>query len=226
MDIRLEGFDTQIRGHRVLCVGSPETWIARMGLLESEALYKGRSILVIQENGRGKETNPILFRRRWDIIFRVKEGFEAQMVATYVANCPKPVRILWIYNQGQEIPRALWQKWTKGDVTLIGGNESGTIGSVEWEAIFFPYEAEQELLERVLHGRSTGTGTELIKIKDHIAHITESGAALVWTNIEEKGISGKLYWYDPQEGLTGEEAYTQKEAATLLHSLAKWISNQ
>ena len=223
MDIRLEGFDTQIRGHRVLIVGSPEQWIARVSLLESEALYKGRSILVIQDRG---EINPLLLKRKWDMVMRVKEGFEAQMVATYVANCPKPVRVVWVYGKGQEIPRQLWQRWNKGDITLLGCQESGGMGGVEWEAIYFPYEVEQEILERVLHSRTTGAGNELPKIKEHMTHITESGAALVWTNIEEKGIGGKIYWYDPQEGLSGEEAYTRKEAAELLKSLSKWIEKE
>jgi hypothetical protein len=206
-----------------------------VNLLESEALYKGRSILVIQDKG---EINPLLLRKKWDMIVRVKEGFEAQMVATYVANCPKPVRVMWVYGKGQEIPRQIWQRWNKGDITLLGcqavGGASGVsgasgaigIGGVEWEAIYFPYEVEQEVLERVLHSRATGAGNELPKIKEHMADITASGAALVWTNIEEKGIGGKMYWYDPQEGLSGEEAYTNKEAAELLKSLSKWIEKE
>jgi hypothetical protein len=225
MDIRLEGFDTQIRGHRVLVIGGVEQWIARMALLESEALYKGKSILVIQDKG---EINPLLLRRKWDSIYRLKDSFDAQMIATYVANCPKPARILWIYGQGQEIPRVIWSKWAKGDITLVGGQSIrvGAIGGVEWEAIYFPYEAEQEVLEKVLHSRATGAGNELTKIKQHMADITSSGAALVWTNIEEKGIGGKLYWYDPQEGLSGEEAYTNKEASEILKSISKWIERE
>jgi hypothetical protein len=119
------------------------------------------------------------------------------------------------------------QNIAKGLVVRVSG-ASGTIGigGVEWEAIYFPYEVEQEVLERVLHSRATGAGNELPKIKEHMADITASGAALVWTNIEEKGIGGKMYWYDPQEGLSGEEAYTNKEAAELLKSLSKWIEKE
>jgi hypothetical protein len=223
MDIRLEGFDTQIRGHRVLVIGEEEQWIARIGLLESEALYKGRSILVIQDKA---DKNPLLLRRKWDIIFRIRDSFDLQMVATYVANCPKPARILWAYGQGQEIPRVIWSKWAKGDITLIGGQGQGAIGGVEWEVIFFPFDAEQEVLEKVLHARITGASGELQKIKHHMKDIHSSGAALVWTNIEEKAIGGKIYWYDPQEGLSGEEAYTKREAADLLKSLSKWIERE
>ena len=114
MSIRLEGFDGGIRGHRCLVIGKETDWLARINTLESESLYKGRSILVIHEPMRGVSAavGSALFRKRWDCIFRVRDAFEAQMLATYVANAPKPVRILWISAMGtQEIPRALTSKW-------------------------------------------------------------------------------------------------------------------
>ena len=107
-------------------------WISRIESLESESLYKGRSILVIHEPPRpsGSGSAPLaLLRKRWDCVFRIRESFEAQMVATYVANAPKPVRILWFsMTTSQEIPRALWQKWSppgSPDITLIGCSQSG-----------------------------------------------------------------------------------------------------
>jgi hypothetical protein len=223
MDIRLEGFDTEIRGHRVLVIGGAEGWLAKIAMLESNALYKGRSILVIQETGRGQtEINPLLLKHRWDLIVRVKEGFDAQMLATYVNSCPKPCRILWAYTTGQEIPRSLWQRWTKGDVTLIGGTEGSSLGSVEWECIFFPIEADQSVIEKVLNGRATGAYNGFSKLKDHLEDIAASGAALAWSTIDEK--TGSLYWYDPSEGVRGDDMYTKKEAKALLESLAHWVS--
>ena len=113
--LRVEGFDSPLRAHRFLVIGDERAWLRRFNLIESQSLYKGRSILVVQES-MGKASNVSLLgsvgRRRWDVIFRVRDSFEAQMVATYVANAPKPVRILWLCaNTMCEIPRALWQRW-------------------------------------------------------------------------------------------------------------------
>ena len=221
--LRIEGFDIALRGHRTLVVGPPESWLQRLAVLESEALYKGHSILVIQETHRGTGREwPQLMRRRWDAVFRVRESFDAQMVATYVQAAGKPVRVAWVFpNQPAECPRALWSRWTNNDVTFLGCTEMGAIGAVEWECILFPFKAEQAMIDRVLSSRGSGTAHMAAKIRDHLQEIANSGAALAWTNIDEKDSKGVLYWYDPSEGQT-EETWTRKEVAAILESIAKW----
>jgi hypothetical protein len=225
--VRLEGLDVELRGHRVLVVGEPDTWLTRFNALESEALYKGRNILVIHESvkGSGREY-PLLYRRRWDAVFRIRESFDAQMMLTYVQNAAKPIRILWVFspNATLDIPRAMWQRWVKNDITLIGATETGAIGGVEWEAILFPLQCEFSRVERILNARASGISIMLSKLRDHISEIAASGAALAWTNIEEKDSKGGLYWYDPSEGSKGtEDSFTKKEASELLQSLSLWI---
>ena len=123
--VRLEGFDTELRGRRTLIVGTATDWLCQFSAVESESLYKGRSILVMQEGatkGNGREY-PALQRRRWDCTFRPRDQFDYQMLATYVQNSPKPVRVLWVFPQagmGADIPRALWQRWANKDITLLG----------------------------------------------------------------------------------------------------------
>jgi hypothetical protein len=221
--MRLEAFDASLRGHRLLVVGGIDTWLSRIATLESETLYKGRSILVIQE---GRESpNPLLFKKRWDVIFRIRESFELQMLATYVANAPKPIRILWTPLDsavGCEIPRNLWQKWNKQDITLIGGSENGILGC-EWEAIIFPFNYPQEDIERVLSSRGSGIAAMAVRFREYMPEITKSEAALAWTSINEGDAKGALYWYDPSDGKTNASLYTKKEASILLDSLSKWI---
>ena len=215
----LEAFDAPLRGHRTLIIGSTDDWLARLTLLESESLYKGRSILIIQDT-----PNPILLKRKWDLIVRVKENFELQMLATYVANAPKPVRILWASDTG-EIPRALWSKWVKQDVSLIGVSELGSlqgIRSCEWETIMFPLKCPETILERVLSARGSGIAGLVTRIKSHMADLESSQAALAWTNIDSDS-RGNLYWYDPSEGRRSENLYTKKEASQLLDSLSRWV---
>jgi hypothetical protein len=221
--VRIEAFDTPLRGRRTLVLGPPATWLARLGLLESESLYKGRSILVIHE---GRETpSPLLFKKRWDCIFRVKDPFEYQMVATYAANAPKPVRILWTSmdptGTTSEIPRGLWQRWTvSSDVTLLGGTE--TVLGCEWESILFPLQCPHDTIERMLGMR--GASSLAVRFRDYMTEIHTSKAALAWTLIQESDSKGALYWYDPADGVRTRELYPKKEAGILLESLAKWVS--
>ncbi len=233
--VRLEGFDESLRGHRTLVVGPPESWLARLNMLEGEVLYKGHSVLVIQENtkGTGREY-PALMRRRWDVIFRVRETFDAQMLVTYVQNASKPCRVLWAFpSHGlAEIPKSIWTRWNgTNDVTLIGGTEIGMTGgygsnselNAIWETILFQFKCEQSLIERVLTARGPGIASMLAKVKDHLSEIGESGAALAWSNIDEEDKKGKLYWYDPTEGTETGELYSKKEVSDILKSISKWL---
>jgi hypothetical protein len=184
-------------------LGKEKDWLARVTLLESESLYKGRTILVIHEPMRGVNMtlSPGLFRKRWDCIFRVRDTFEAQMLATYVANAPKPVRILWLAaSASQEIPRALWQKWERTDVTLLGASTQGEMLGCEWEVIFFPLDTNSQAVERVLSMRGSGMRTLAQNVGSYLNEIAQNGAALVWSNIDEADTRGALYWYDPSEG--------------------------
>ena len=203
MSVRLEGFDSAIRGHRSLIIGKDTDWLRRMNILESESLYKGRSILVIQESMRGTAAVSVsVLRKRWDCVFRVRDTFEAQMLATYVANAPKPIRIMWI---GTDIPRALWQKWNS-DITLLGCSE-GVIGC-EWEAIFFPLNFSAQATEKILIARGVRN-----LAGNMASEIAANGAALVWSNINTS--QGELYWYDPSEGevekISGADAVSMLE---------------
>ena len=228
--IRLEGFDTPLRGHKTLVVGPQELWLARMQQLASEAIYKGHNVLVIHETtkGTGREY-PLLYRRRWDVIFRFRDAFDAQMIATYVQNAPKPCRILWCLpppaGPAAEIPRALWSRWVKNDITLLGGTEVGVMGACEWECILFPLKCDQVMIERVLSSRGSGIHQMATKLRDHLSEIASSGAALAWTNVEEKDSRGALYWYDPSEGAqVAEDLFTRREASAMLEALSRWAA--
>jgi len=236
--LRLEGFDGEIRGHRCLVIGKESDWLSRIQALESESLYKGRSILVIHEPSRPSGTGSVpsaLVRKRWDCIFRIRESFEAQILATYVANAPKPVRILWFSAGAQEIPRALWQKWSYAgvggsgavsDITLIGCSQSGEPLGCEWEAILFPLQNTPQFTERVLGMRGSGMRSLAANVSSYLTEIAESGAALVWSNIDEKDSRGALYWYDPNEGSgsSSSEKLTKTEALSILDELKGWVS--
>jgi hypothetical protein len=225
--LRLEGFDGGIRGHRSLIIGKESDWLAKINMLESESLYKGRSILVIQEPPRAPISAPVgqaLLRKRWDCIFRVRDTFEAQMLATYVGNAPKPVRIVWVSIGTTEIPRALWQKWERSDITLLGANKTGEMMGCEWEVIFFPLQNTPQFTEKVLSMRGSGTRTLAANVSGHLTEIADNGAALVWSNIDETDNRGCLYWYDPSEGAASQkDGLTKTDAVSMLEELIGWV---
>jgi hypothetical protein len=218
--LRIEGFDGEIRVHRYLVIGKEEDWITRINALEAEALYKGRSVLVIHEPIRSASSvSAQILRRRWDAVFRVRETFDAQMLATYIANAAKPVRILW--HGAHEIPRALWQKWDKADISLVGCSRSGEPLGCEWEAIFFPLENTPAFTERVLGMRGSGMKSLASNVSGYLNEIAENGAALVWSSIGEKTI-GSLYWYDPSENRE-KNVITKGEAMNMLEEVSGFL---
>lgn len=214
--MRIESLDVPFRGHRTLVVGSVELALQRFSLLESSSAYKGKNILVIQsqESSLG---HPLIFRKRWDVIFRVKDAFDMQLLATYVSNAPKPSRVFWLtVGHTGDIPRALWARWTH-DVSLIGCSEVGSIGGCEWETILFPLGYPVEKVERVLHGR--GSGTAMLKeLKEHWTELLDAKAAVAWVSS-----SNTIHWYDPAENVYDAPLYTKEEAAEVLQSLASWV---
>jgi hypothetical protein len=214
---RLEGFDAVLRGRRLFILGV-DAGLRRFAALESESLYRGKNVLVI---GDAAPVPLAVWRRKWDVIFRMKDNFDAQMIATYVANAAKPVRVCWL---GGEIPRGIWSRWVKQDVTLIGCSETGGVGGTEWEAIFFGHGCEMGIVERVLGQR--GVGSSLAQVREHMSELAASGAALVWSNIDETGgfsaTRGSLYWYDPESVAEIGTGLSRTEIAQMLDAVKKW----
>ena len=223
--IQLEGFDGSIRGTRVLVVGKETDALARLSVLEGEALFKGRSVLVLQEKTRNGVGLPLsLLKRRWDCIFRVRENFEAQMLATYAANAPKPLRIVWwCEGGGQEIPRVLWGRWSKNDITLLGCSQTGEMLGCEWDTMYFPKDAAESLVSVVLGARGTGIRALASGITGHLAEIAASGAALVWSNVGDTDPKGGLYWYDSSEGRAQMTKMSKADAKSMLEEVSHWL---
>jgi hypothetical protein len=207
----LESLDVPFRGHRTLVIGSVELALQRFSLLESSSAYKGKNILVVQEGQDSRIGNPLVFRKRWDCIFRVKDAFDLQLLATYVSNAPKPSRVFWLTISGGDIPRGLWSRWTN-DISLLGCSE-GMIGGCDWETILFPLGHPFDKVERIV-----GRAASLKDVKDHWSELLEAKVGVAWVCS-----TNTLYWYDPSEHVYDAPLYTNEEASTILESLAKWI---
>lgn len=225
MSLQLEGFDGSVRGKRMLVVGKELDILTRIAVLEGEALYKGKTVLVLQEQSRSSAVPLALVKRRWDAVFRVREPFEAQMLATYVANAPRPVRVVWYCMEGYgEIPRSLWSRWETGDVSLVGASAgAGGMMGVEWQVLYFPKDATESLVERYLTARGTGCRSLLTGITGHFGDLSTSGAALIWSNLDQEDSKGGLYWYDPSEGAASLGKLSKKDVVGMLEELGRWV---
>lgn len=212
--MEIEAFDEPLRGKKVLVVGSIDLALSRFSIVESTSLFKGKNILVISDNGM---TNPLLFRKRWDVIFRLKDSFDLQMLATYVTHGAKPLRIFW---SGTDVPKGLTAKLI-GDCTLIGFSETGTHAGCEWDVILFPIGHAYDSMERCLLTRHQHIPFMLQRIKTHLGEIADSKAGIAWA--VDKGMPGSLFWYDPSEGRQTIQPFTKEEASVLLQSISKWL---
>jgi len=206
--MRIESLDVPFVGHRTLVVGSVDLALYRFSLLESASAYKGKNILVIQEGQELGAGNPLLFRKRWDCIFRVKDSFDMQLLSTYVSNAPKPSRVFWMcMGTAGDIPRALWSRWT---VSLLGCSES--MPTCDWETVLFPLGYAIDRVERII------PRTVLKDVREHWSELLDAKAAIAWV-----ASSNTIHWYDPLEHAYDAPLYTKDEAATILQSLATWV---
>jgi hypothetical protein len=224
--MELEAFEESVRGHKILIFDSIELALSRFFLVESNSLYKGKNILIISDTGNTPQiSNPLLFRKRWDVIFRLKDAFDAQMIATFVAHSTKPARILWVSSgqAGDTIPKTLWSKWTAADITLFCLTQASSYVSCEWDVILFPLGYTYDIIERNLSQRHGHIPIMLQRIKQNILEIYDAKAGIAWSCLDHKGTPGTLYWYDPSEGKSTHQLFTKSEASTLLGSISKWL---
>lgn len=232
--VRLEAFERSLRGRKICIFGEPTDWLLRLSVLEGESLYKGRTVLVIGGQGRGwagRQGLPpaSLMRRRWDAIFSPRENFDYQMLLTYITNAPKPCRVCWWQPEAAaaEIPRVVWSKFGP-EVTLFGfqgGLTRGDLWGVEWDAILFPLSVREDFVGRVLSSRGSGIRAAMAGLTANLDEIRANGAALAWSNIEERDSRGSLYWYDPEEGKEHlQSGITKDEALGIVEDLKGFLS--
>ena len=218
--MKIDSLDVPFRGHKTLVVGSVELALHRFSLLEASSAYKGKNVLVLQAHGQELAVgHPLVFRKQWDCIFRSKDAFDLQMLATYVSNAAKPVRVFWLcMGHTGDIPKALWSRWTH-DISLIGYCDAGFISGCDWERILFPVAYPVDKVERILHLR--GSGTAAIKdLKEHWTELIDAKVGVAWVS------TNKMYWYDPSEHVFDAPLYTKEEVSSILQSLAKWVEGK
>jgi len=220
--IRLEGYSEPLKSRKIYCIGTPKNLPtllrSRIAVLDGELAHRGRKCLIIQENSANSTW---LLTMKWDAVFLIRDTGDLRLALTYVTHAPKPLRLVWsgsepVYNVFQHLSRV-------EGVTMIGIGTANPMSS-EWEAIFWSHDIVYDTIEAVLQRRLGGPLLAKYTLKSVLKEISSSEVGLAWSAIGETDKRGSLYWFDPSEG-SGGAAYSLKEAAEILHSIADAFSS-
>ena len=85
--------------------------------------------------------------------------------------------------------------------------------------------ADQRVLQHEWYAlKSEIPSAKFAKIRDGVSEITASGAALVWSCIDEADTrAGGLYWYDPKEYASTIQ-WSAAEVQDTLRAIADWAA--
>ena len=139
-----------------------------------------------------------------------------KLAITCIQHSARPTRIVWV---GGEPPASVMAIIMKMDMTtLIGIGERGP-SLPEWQAIFWPSDIGQGEVEPIVQAKMGAAG--LTGLRSVLKELRGSQVGLVWSSIdEEKG--GRLYWYDPADGVE-QSSLDLLEAAETLTEVAAFL---
>lgn len=214
--VRVEAFNSQLRGKKIWLLGDESMIPNRLHVLEQELLGRGRKVLVITENR--KLSTKWIQRVEWDAIFRIKDQNDLRLMLTYVINVVRPIRLVWF---GEEPHANLLQKISGVDCTLIGYGPQQPRG--EWDVIFYPSTIDADRVEETLLTRMGSARLSALNLRSVMPELRAARAGLIWSVIGEADRSGAIYWYDIAEGEAPQEPLWGNELAMTLRDLADRI---
>ena len=217
-EIRLEAFGERLKGYKIYCTGSPALLPgllqSRISVLDSEVAQRGRRVLVMYDSS----SVSWLQRMKWDAVFILKDSSDIRLALTYIANCSKPVRVVWF---GEPAPQVKAHLVNCEGLSLIGLGVSAPQG--EWDAVFWTHDVNTNVIESTLKNNMGPVTAGKYNLDSVLKEIRGSELGLVWSSIGESDKKGSLYWFDPSEG-AGGSLYSIKESAELLRSIADSLS--
>jgi hypothetical protein len=211
--VRVEGFGSTLRGHKIWVVGDETLVPNRLHVLEQELLGRGKRVLILADGRKHIPRWANTFD--WDVIFRVRDGFDLRLAITYVQNAAKPTRVVWL---GEEPSPQVLSKIAIHDVSLIGFGS--THPRADLDVIYFGGGMEAGRIEDVLMPKMGASKLAGLNLKSVIPELRAVKAGLVWSSIGEPERSGSVYWYDIGEGDAPPEPFNPIEAAHLLKEVA------
>lgn len=200
--IKMEAFNTNLHGCRMLCQGP---FLKRYPPI-MESIQKLRDpfkkrILLSKSALAMSKYMPMSY----DAVFQVRDSADWTLALTYMTYAPKPILIV---AEDISIPDGLWQKLTR-QMTFVHFTSTPVIHIRPYDAIFFaPVEelsaSSLEYGHKILQSiyRSNYTQKEH---KEILQELRIAGAGLVWTKVDEETQAGNVFWYDPNSSSANEK---------------------
>jgi hypothetical protein len=221
--VHMDAFQTNLHGCRILCQG-PFVKGKLPPLTDNiqalRAPFKRKVLLT---------NTPFSFNRvlqfHYDAIFQMREGADWSLALTYILHAPKDVLVI---AEDIPIPDAVWPRLTK-TITFVHMVATPLRNVQPYDTIFFAPidDITNTYTDTVLKAiiavyKKTYTQKDLREI---LQELRVAKAGLAWTKVDEvsdtsKGLTGSLYWYDP-DSTVGEELSKKQ-----LSELFQWLSLQ
>lgn len=222
--VRLEGFNSSLKGQRVWLVG-PSNRIGNMMLhrlsqVEEEFLGRGRRILLLQNS----REIPMRWSQKvqWDATFRIREAQDLRLAATYIQNSIKPLRIVWI---GEEPPLSLLSICSSPDICFLGAGANNP--RMGWSAIFWDSSSPQNIIEETLSAKMGSPYVASLKLGSVLSELKASQVGFVWSLINESEKTGSVYWCDYEEDRKDSNLTMEpKEAVECLREIASFLDKR
>lgn len=206
--IKLDAFNTQLQGCRILCQGPFHKYPPIMEFIQTLREPFKKKILLTKTAFSLSKYVPL----QYDAMFQIKDSADWTMVLTYATYAPKP---LLLVSEDIPIPDGLWAKLSKA-MTFVNMTSAPVISLRPYDAIFFaPMEDATftEYVYKILQSvyRASYSAKEH---KEVVQELRVAGAGLAWGKEESQ-----LYWYDPVAQNAGDQL-TSAQLADLFSCLA------
>jgi hypothetical protein len=217
--VQIDAFNTNLHGCRILCQGvfSNGKYPPIMEYIQKLREPFKKKILLTKTAFSLSKYIPL----QYDVLFQVKDNHDWTQILTYITYAPKP---LLVVAEDIQIPDALWQKINRS-TTFVNISSSYTLNIRPYDAIFFaPIEELThsytdhvfKFLQIVYKNNYT-----LKEHKDILQELRVASAGICWTNFEEYGTTGTIYWYDPVSNNHGDSLSSMQ-----LSELFNWLAEQ
>lgn len=217
--IRIDSFNTNLHGCRILCQGPfPNNRYAPIMeyIQKLRDPFKKKILLTRTAFGLSKYI-PL----QYDATFQVKDSHDWTLILTYMTYAPKP---LLVVAEDVPIPDALWQRINR-TVSFVNITSSTVVNIRPYDAIFFaPIEelatTYTDYVYKILQSIYK-TSYSQKEHKEVLQELRVAQAGIAWTKHDEDAAGGSIYWYDPVTGNQGDSLSNKQ-----MSELFAWLSSQ
>ena len=219
--IKLDAFNTNLHGCRILCQGPfPKQYPPIMESIQKlREPFKKRILLSNTPFGISK-----YLPMAYDTVFQMKESVDWTLLLTYITYAPKP---LLVVSEDIVIPDGLWPKITR-QTTFVNITSVMVLHVRSYDAIFFtPMEDVSNSYADYVFKLLQSLYRASYSTKEHreiLQELRVAQAGLVWSKVDEESQGGSVCWYDPVS-IQAADRLTPNEMAEVLTVIAGQMRN-